>query len=510
MTLILDPQGGLWQPGSVLQWPDELDEALLLEHPGHGSQKSHGRRGAALAALDQTRSVASGMEPDWASERHTLDQRGAPATATPGSTHVSNYNFPGAGPALSVVAYGTKGTPVGAFTGLLPGGTQQTWAFKIAVDPAAQRQGIGLQLLDAAHAAGFNLTRAAGVNVYTQAGRGLMQSWLRSRLTEAALLEHPGHSNQKSHGRRGSGVDVSGTQLAGISEKTRGKIDARAEKLGMPSVDQMEASLTDAYNSATPEQRKAGMEWYEDAHRASTALAEAGGFELDQVSAVMAVNSPTRHWDTNKAVGAELVTVIGKDEPFSIDAEMGARLRPPIAAGTYRPSDLTPSQVAFGHPGLRSGALAAKYGLSSDARSGFGRDHYGQMADGISVLRRDMTPDQALTGVKVRNFYNNIYDPRAGGVTVDDWAYKAALGDMPVTVRYSTNSGPQTYTGPASSAPYGSIGSLMQGSPVVKAEGYNAGLYPLVAEAYSRAASSAGVTASQMQAIAWIVERGGG
>ena len=326
------------------------------------------------------------------------------------------------------------------------------------------------------------------------------------------LLEHPGHGNQKVHGRRGR-VDVSGLEHANISAKTQAKMAARAAKLGMPSVDQMAADIGKHYAAASAGTKAAGKDWYENAHKDALALAEANGTSLEQVAGVMAVNSPSRHWDVNKAVAIEMVEVVGKNAPFSIDAKLAASMKVPVKPGIYKPSDLTAQQLSFAHPNFRSGYLNQKYSLSSDARSGYGKNHYRQVESGISVLRGDTTPDMALTAAKTRSFYNNIYDPRSSAVTIDDWAYKAALGPMPVTVRYSVkhpdgSTESRTYSGPATGAPYGTLGSLFASAPHAKAEGYNAGLYPLVGEAYAKAASKAGILPQQMQAIVWTQIRG--
>lgn len=339
-------------------------------------------------------------------------------------------------------------------------------------------------------------------------------STLRWPVAEARLVEHPGHGNQKSHGRRGTAtVDVSSTELANISAKTRAKMEARADAIGMPTVDDMADNLVATVNGAPPALKAAGMTWYPEAHAAAQFAAESSGYTLDQTSGVLSANSPQRHWDCNRAVAFELMGITKRDEPFEINAERAASLRPPVKPGMYRPSELTPSQIAYGHPGLRTAALTAKYALTGKARSGYGKDHYGQIADSVEILRGKPVAE-VLTGVKTRNFYNNIYDPRQDtAVTVDDWAYKAALGDMSVSVRHSVRhpdgtTTRETYTGPASGAPYATLGPLMQSSPHSAAEGYNAGLYPLVAEAYTRAATRLGILPNQLQAIAWVATRG--
>lgn len=326
-------------------------------------------------------------------------------------------------------------------------------------------------------------------------------------LTEARLLEHPGHGDQKSHGRRG-GVDVEGTKLGNISEATKAKMTARAEALGVPSIDDQAAAIGSAYEKATDAQRDGGMGWYEDAHDSALTMSSLskGKVSFEAASAVVALNSPTRHWDVNKAVSIELTAIHAGNKPFKVSAELGAKARPPIKAGTYKPSDLNSAQMTYTHPRLQRDYLNATYDLSG---KGYGRrTHNEQLRQSEEVLRGNMSPDQALGGVKIRNFYNNIYDPRNSGVTVDDWAYKAALGEMPVSVRYTKSDGTRaTYSGPASGAPYGTLGAMMQISPTSKSEGYKAGLYPITAEAYTRAAAKYGIAPHQMQAVVWNVTR---
>lgn len=143
---------------------------------------------SALERLDRAPSVPRGFEPTWESEVGGLKYRGAPESAEPGSTHVSRYEIPGAGPALSVVAYGNDGSPVGMLS-VLERGTReapqraQAGAFKIVVDPSVQRQGIGLRLLDVASENGFDVAANVSNNAFTSSGRALVRRWLEQRQT---------------------------------------------------------------------------------------------------------------------------------------------------------------------------------------------------------------------------------------------------------------------------------------------------------------------------------------
>ncbi len=727
----------------------------LIEHPGHPDQKVHGRKGSggleqSLKDLDSASSVPRGYEPTWESERHGLARRGAPGTAPPGTTHINRYDMPGAGNALSVVIYGDSGAPVGAFSGLLPGSTQQVGAFKVSVDPAFSRQGIGLKLLDAADGAGFNVAAHVGVNSYTPSGRALVRKWLTSRrfnearllehpggaghkqkshgrkgegaapnldkqlaeldaglrtvrgaerlvaidpgtgkvvldkgqggtaveLTQAddvalagtvathnhpigwespegsvgrngsafspddlmtasrtgvaemrvvapgstytmrnasdqkwgqvtaddaagntgearildqnrtvqimevnrrvetamwgeiskgtltpvqaqaihhevlghataakfgweftvertpsyvdpgvkatdfvtpelgqgtawlneanlveriatevvRLLEHPGHSNQKTHGRRGS-IDVSGIQHGNLSDATKAKIQARMEKEGLPSIEQMAANLQADFEAASPEAMEGGMNWYEDTHKQAAAMGERDGFSLDQEAAIIAHMSSQRSWESNMPAAIEISRVIGGDKPFSVDAERGSSARPPVKGGTYKPSDLNPGQVAWTHPDLSTRAIADKYGISA----AMGKAHYKQLGTSIEVLRGTKTPSEILGGPKTRSFQNNIYDPNGPSVTVDDWAYKSALGGTVVKMG--------SYTGPANKAEYGQLGQWATTSPSVKSENYRAGIYPAVAQSFATAAKNLGIKPQQLQAVVWVQAR---
>jgi GNAT superfamily N-acetyltransferase len=137
---------------------------------------------------DLARARSARLEPDWRS-----DGLGVTRELTIGGTHYP-AKFPkesaangfevkqyatGEGNGLGVMFYGADGKAAGFFSGLLEG--KDAGAFKIVVDPAVQRSGIGMKLLNEAEANGFDIANNISKNTFTPSGRALVKRWLESK-----------------------------------------------------------------------------------------------------------------------------------------------------------------------------------------------------------------------------------------------------------------------------------------------------------------------------------------
>ena len=62
------------------------------------------------------------------------------------------------------------------------------------------------------------------------------------------------------------------------------------------------------YRQATPEQRQAGHDWYNDAHTIASALAFKYGHTLEQTAGVIAALSPLRSWGDNVNIASRAIS----------------------------------------------------------------------------------------------------------------------------------------------------------------------------------------------------------
>lgn len=176
------------------------------------------------------------------------------------------------------------------------------------------------------------------------------------------------------------------------------------------------------YNQATEEQILQGLLWYHDAHNFAANQAKESGLDLVTVAAVIAALSPQTRWEANKAATVQLL-------------EEGTRF-PGMLISNYERA----RRVLMASP---TEALAA-----------------------LQVKGPESAP-------KIASFARNIIGDEER-VTVDVWAIRAALGDVP---------NPE---------------ALLS----------RVGMYEAVAEQYRWLGRKHGVSAPQAQAIVWITLRG--
>lgn len=295
------------------------------------------------------------------------------------------------------------------------------------------------------------------------------------------------------------------TDLDALPEAARDAIYARAKELGpgFPQTPEAMAEIMLAnFRKATPDQVRDGMAWYQGAHDiVSTATAKYPGITEDQAVAVMAVCSPRTRWPKNVQQFEAILKVHHDDGSVTIDADTFKGLKNKAGVpgpGTYRVRDLSGDQLSFVHPELK-----AVRNLP-----------FGEHADQAFRALRGEPVNDVVSGIKIRNFYNNIRRPEdARSATFDAWAVRgmvkpgvrlpvprytkdAAGNKVRVPYTMSENADTQTYF----TKPNAKKAGLEEGT----------GMYPFFGSAAQIAAREAGVLPQQMQAVTWLVVQEGG
>ena len=268
------------------------------------------------------------------------------------------------------------------------------------------------------------------------------------------------------------------------------------------------------------EMRDRARLWYDGGRKTVEAWAQRYGISEMQGAAAIAVLSPQNGWFANvsqaeriadmvfglrdfrwdEAMTAEAERISGEDGP---DAKMLAAhgktlgellATPEIAARWARVYDQTHNNRAYR-------VLTPEGGAADYVKTAKGNDaimmwkSYSTIAKAISVLtdgRAENVYYQIGKEHKVRNFYNNIFDPNSplGYATIDTHAVAAALlrplASADIEVAQAFGGG-------------GSASSSMTGLN---------GTYPIYLEAYRRAAEARGIQPRQMQSITWEAVRG--
>jgi hypothetical protein len=319
-------------------------------------------------------------------------------------------------------------------------------------------------------------------------------------------------------------------------------------------IDHVVENLLFLHDQMQPAQRKRAKQWYDGGRRMAEAWAERYGISEMQAAAAIAVLSPQNDWFQNVSSAERVADIIFGMRDFMWDADMdktaetilsvGERnlqklqsqkpkneaekeilakkiedqinknsadravmdqvrnkrlgdiinLDPEVVARWVRVFDethnirdyniLTPEGGAAG-VALTDAGVPAKNAWKT----------FGVMAKAISVLldgRAENVFYQIGSEHKVRNFYNNIYDPKSklGFATIDTHAVAAALmqpfagGDEPVT------------------RAFGGAGAASSGVTGLR------GTYPIYLEAYRRAAAKRKILPREMQSITWEAVRG--
>lgn len=228
-----------------------------------------------------------------------------------------------------------------------------------------------------------------------------------------------------------------------------------------------------------------GMVWYANAGQqavdAITVLKGPDGknYTPEQAIAMVAATSPLNAWDQTPATGehagekvypnlnvaAAAAQIVTDNPEIVVSKEDSARLGNPkwdsaIEPGTYHAADL--SSATLSHIVISPGA---------------GLQGLPQGVEKAIDIARGESPDTALSGDKVRDFYTNLVNPEhPSAVTADTWMARVALG------------------------------TRMSDADLTKFVGQSAG-YDYVAERIREGAAAHGVLPQQYQAATWVNAR---
>jgi hypothetical protein len=282
-------------------------------------------------------------------------------------------------------------------------------------------------------------------------------------------------------------------------------------------IDHVVSNLLYLHDAMPDELRRRAKLWYDGGNRIVRSWSGRYGISDMQGAAVIAVLSPQKDWFQNVTQAErvldiyhsrqdfawtpemdETATRIAGSDPAKMDMARGSTLgqlldRPDIAARWVRVFDETYNDRSYRVLSPEGGGAA----WATTRSGGYSTSAWGsylEIAKAASVIA-DGRPEnvhlQLGTNHKVRNFYNNLFDPSQGGfVTIDTHAVAAALM-RPLSgnsVEAQQNFGEE---GSASSSRSGLRGT-----------------YSVYAEAYRRAAEARGLLPREMQSITWEAVRG--
>lgn len=277
-------------------------------------------------------------------------------------------------------------------------------------------------------------------------------------------------------------------------------------------IDFLADNLVWLYDKMPAAERDRAKLWYDGGNKTARVWAQRYGLRLRQVAAVIAIFSPQNGWFNNMTnaerlfdiyFGARrekstpemqttLKTLCESDKKVSFDEIKGKSLEELIEANQMRGAALwvraydavtNPSAYNVLTPEGGVGGLASVPGGQGKPAKAFFFNPQ-SIADALSVIvdgSVDNVYDKIGTQFKVRDFYNNLYDPsNAKAATIDTHA----VGADTLTIQ-SSNSQPVQDN-------FGAVGN--------KTSGQN-GTYPLHFEAYRRAAERVGLSPREMQSI---------
>ena len=267
------------------------------------------------------------------------------------------------------------------------------------------------------------------------------------------------------------------------------------------------------------EQRDRAKLWYDGGRKMAEAWANRYGISEMQAAAAIAVLSPQNDWFQNvsaaertadilfgmrdfqwdDAMSVEADRILGDKTDPKMELARGKKLselldRPDLAARWVRVFDQTHNSRAFNVLTPEGGAAGLRTTASGNPAT-MAWKTYDNIAAAISIYldgRAENVFHQLGREHKVRNFYNNIFDPKSemGFATIDTHAVAAGLlrplagADLEVA---------QNFGGA------GSASSSITGL---------SGTYPIYLEAYRRAAEARGLLPREMQSITWEAVRG--
>jgi len=292
-------------------------------------------------------------------------------------------------------------------------------------------------------------------------------------------------------------------------------------------------NLLSIYDAVPEVTRATSKQWYKGANKIVQRMADKHGISLAQASAAAANLSPQKDWYQNASLAERVMDIFHSEQSSSFDGQMKARAEEIYfhkevsrkgrvsnrkmldVIGDRSLQELINDDASaavlgmwirtwdqtYNDPSYRLVSPDGKfldYAVNADGKtqSKVAWGSLNEIGKAVSVLL-DPSQDNVSRSLgsknKVRNFYNNIFDPDStdGFVTIDTHAVAAGLlkplaGD---SLEVSHNFG--TGKGASSSSITG-----------------HSGTYSIFEEAYRQAAADRGVLAREMQSITWEAVRG--
>jgi len=298
-------------------------------------------------------------------------------------------------------------------------------------------------------------------------------------------------------------------------------------------INHMVDNLLYIYDSVPDSTRSLSKQWYEGANKIVQRMADKHGISLAQASAVAANLSPQKDWYQNASLAERVIDIYHENINDSFDQNMKDKadviyfhkdVKPPARITNRQKLDLIQSKSlqqlidekvsphvlgmwvrtwdqTYNSPSYRLVSPDGKfldYATNADGKTQ-SKAAWGSLSEIGKALKAVMNPEIEVLSEslgdanKVRNFYNNIFDPASdlGFVTIDTHAVAAAL---------------MRPLGGKAEEVAGNFGT-QKGSANSTVTGHK-GTYSLYEEAYRRAAKEKGVLPREMQSITWEAVRG--
>ena len=296
--------------------------------------------------------------------------------------------------------------------------------------------------------------------------------------------------------------------------------DINAEKF----VEHLKDNLLYLHDKVPADTREVSRQWYEGANKMANKLAKEYGITEPQSSGMLAVLSPQQDWYVNLSLGERVASTLAHKQGFKWDSAMsdianeiygkpqykplldaisGKRLeelKDPVEKAMWiRTHDEAhnPREHFVTTPkGEIAGVRMTDKGVPY--KTGWGSNN--EIAKAVSIFdngTRENISQKLGEYHKVRNFYNNIYDPfnPEGHTTIDTHAVAAGLL-RPLSAKAREVSH--------------NFGNNFPGEPGPKNSAFTGkkGTYGLYHEAYQRAAKERDLLPREMQSITWEAVKG--
>lgn len=298
-------------------------------------------------------------------------------------------------------------------------------------------------------------------------------------------------------------------QIPGIKGATKGM--RNADNMSEKIVERLTDNLVWLHNKVPEQLRQRAKLWYDGGRKAAETWAVRYGLRPRQTAAIIAIFSPQTDWFANMSMAERLLDIYFSARRQKADQAMldwfnteqgkkynradveGKSLEELIQAKDFKKAAIWVRAYDKAHNPEARHALSPEGGTLDvvQNKSGKGPVKTSFMAnkrieDALSIIV-DGSVDNVFKRIgsdfKVRNFYNNIFNPNnLNAVTIDTHAVGAGLFSV-----VSAND---------------SVVADNFGNPGNATSGQN-GTYPIYFEAYRRAAQKLGIQPREMQSITW-------